>query len=249
MDNALHAPGTGAGSADDGFTPVQNLAPERVDDHDEQGRLMGRQWLREGVLHGRMERFWPNGKPQLNANYDNGQLDGLLYLFDEHGEPLQVAAYMQGRQHGPTRMFVHRRCVSEQTFVNGVAHGPAVTNDAAGQPSAKMNFVQGQVDGPITFFHEGKVVRQAVYQAGLLEGEASDFDRDGGLVQVASYRANVLEGPLRRYWPDGALMEEVVYAQGVPVGLPLRLDAKGRQIDNEEAQLGLLARLEKMVRG
>jgi antitoxin component YwqK of YwqJK toxin-antitoxin module len=54
------------------------------------------------------------------------------------------------------------------------------------------------------------VVRQAVYQAGLLEGEVSDFDRDGGLIQVATYQANVLEGPLRRYWPGGALMEEVV---------------------------------------
>jgi hypothetical protein len=44
-------------------------------------------------------------------------------------------------------------------------------------------------------------------------------------------------------------MEEVVYAQGVPVGPPLRLDAKGRQMDNDKAQPGLLARLEKLVRG
>ena len=249
MVTAPHSLDTSASSAHDVFTPVQSLAPERVDERDEQGRLVGRHWLRQGVLHGRMERFWPNGKAQLSANYDCGQLDGLLYMFDEHGEPLQIAAYVQGRQHGITRVFVQGRCVSEQTFVDGVAHGPALTSNAAGQPSAKMRFVKGQIDGPATFLHEGKVVRKAVYLAGLLEGEVSDFDRDGGLIQVASYRANVLEGPLRRYWPGGALMEEVVYAQGVPVGPPLRLDAKGRQMDNDKAQPGLLARLEKLVRG
>jgi len=233
----------------DGFTPVQSLAPERLDERDDKGRLVGRTWLRQGVLHGRMERFWPNGQTQLSANYDAGQLDGLMYQFDDQGEPLQVAAYVQGRQHGLTRVFVQGRCVSEQTFVDGVVHGPAVTYGSAGQPSTKMRFVKGQIDGPASFFHEGRVVRQANYQAGLLEGEVSDFDRDGGLIQVAQYRANVLEGPLRRYWPGGALMEEVTYTKGVPVGPPLRLDAEGRQIDNDEAQPGLLARLEKLVRG
>jgi hypothetical protein len=112
-----------------------------------------------------------------------------------------------------------------------------------------MHFVKGQIEGSTRFFHEGRVVRQAFYQAGLLEGEASDFDRDGGLIQVATYRANVLEGPMRRYWPGGALMEEVVYSQGVPVGPPLRFDSKGHQLDIEQAQPSLLARLEKLVRG
>jgi antitoxin component YwqK of YwqJK toxin-antitoxin module len=112
-----------------------------------------------------------------------------------------------------------------------------------------MNFVKGQVEGPARFYHEGRVVRQAVYQAGLLEGEVSDFDRDGGLIQVATYRANVLEGPMRRYWPGGALMEEVIYSKGVPVSSPVRFDIKGHQIDNDQAQPSLLARLEKLVRG
>ena len=234
---------------DDGFTPVKNLAPERVDERDAQGRLVGSHWLRQGVLHGRMERYWPNGKVQLSANYDSGQLDGLLYQFDEYGDPLQVASYVQGRQHGLTRVFVQGRCVSEQNFVDGVAHGTAVTNNSAGQPSAKMHFVNGQIEGPASFFHDGRVVRQAGYQAGLLAGEVSDFDRDGGLVHVATHRANVLEGPVRRYWPSGALMEEVIYAKGLPLGAPMRLDDKGRQLDNGKAEAGLLARLEKLVRG
>ena len=119
----------------------------------------------------------------------------------------------------------------------------------AGLPSAKLRFVKGQIDGPATFFNEGRVVRQATYRDGLLEGEVSDYDRDGGLVQMATYQANVLQGLLRRFWPDGALMEELTYDQGAPVGLPVRLDAKGRQLDEEEARLGLLARLEKLVKG
>jgi antitoxin component YwqK of YwqJK toxin-antitoxin module len=236
-------------SPNDGFTPLQSMAPERLDEHDENGCLISRTWLRQGTLHGRMDRFWPNGKPQLSANYDSGHLDGLLYQFDEQGQPLQVTAYVQGRQHGLSRVFVQGRCVSEQNYADGAAHGPGVSFQNDGQPSAKMHFVKGQIEGPTRFFHEGRVVREAVYHAGLLEGEVSDFDRDGGLIQMATYRANVLEGPLRRYWPGGALMEEIVYSQGMPVGPPLRLDIKGRQLDNDQAQHGLLARLEKLVRG
>lgn len=228
---------------------IEDMELQCVDEYDEIGQLAGRSWLRYGLLHGCMERFWPNNKPQLRANYINGQLDGLLYQFDEQGAPVQVAAYVQGRQHGITRIFAHGKCISEQNFVDGVAHGAAVTSNEAGLPSAKLRFVKGQVDGPATFFNEGRVVRQATYRDGLLEGEVSDYDRDGGLIQVATYQANVLQGLLRRFWPDGALMEELTYDQGAPVGLPVRLDAKGRQLDEEEARPGLLARLEKLVKG
>ena len=106
-------------SQNDGFTPLQSMAPERLDERDENGCLISRTWLSQGILQGRMERFWPSGEPQLSANYDSGQLDGLLCQFDEQGQPLQVAAYVQGRQHGLSRVFVQGRCVSEQNYVDG----------------------------------------------------------------------------------------------------------------------------------
>ena len=224
-------------------------ALELVEERDAEGRLLGRCWLRDGILHGLMARFWPDGKPQLRANYDAGKMDGMLYVFNEDGSPAQLAAYVQGQQHGLTRVYSKGHCISEQAFVNGLAHGPSTARNEAGQPSVKMQFRKGQIEGPATFFHEGKVVRESHYLGGLLEGEVSDYDRDGGLVQVASYKANVLNGPLRRYWPGGALMEEVIYREGAPVAPPVRLDVKGRQLANDDAKPGLLARLEKLVKG
>lgn len=231
------------------YPVLTDISPQLVEEHDADNRLVGRSWLREGVLHGMMERFWSNGVQQLCANYDNGLLDGLLLQFDEDGSPAQLAAYVQGRQHGLMRVFTKGRCLSEQNFENGQAHGPAVMFNEAGHATARLRYQHGQLDGPATFLHENKVVRRATYQADMLEGEVSDFDRDGGLIQVATYCVNVLHGPLRRYWPDGALMEEITYRQGVPAGPPMRFDAKGRQLDNDEATPGLLARLEKLVKG
>ena len=231
------------------LSPGNKSVLDLVEELDTDGRLIGRCWLRDGVLQGVMERFWPDGEPQLRVNYDAGKMDGMLYVFNEDGSPAQLAAYVQGRQHGLTRVYAKGQCISEQAFVNGLAHGPSMARNEAGQPSVKMQFRKGQIDGPATFFHEGKVVRESHYLGGLLEGEARDFDRDGGLVQVATYKANVLNGALRRYWPGGALMEEVIYREGAPVAPPVRLDAKGRQLDNDEAKPGLLARLEKLVKG
>jgi antitoxin component YwqK of YwqJK toxin-antitoxin module len=229
--------------------PVQPAPPLVVEQRNEQGQLVSRTELGDGVPNGLMTTFGPDGKPTMQAGYRAGVLHGTSKLWDEQGQLVQEAAYQQGRQQGLTRVYAGGRLLSEQMFAQGLLHGETVFYSEAGEPTCKMHFRQGQVEGEALFFNEGGLVRRAIYRKGLLEGECIDYDREGTRVQSAHYKANLLDGWLRRYWPNGQVMEELQYKQGKPVGKPRRFNSKGAKQAGEAAQASLMQRLEKLVRG
>ena len=135
-------------------------------------------------------------------------------------------------------------------FALGLLHGETTSYSEAGQATCRMMYQRGQIEGEALFMHEGEVVRKARYRKGLLDGETIDYDREGTKVQSADYKANLLDGWLRRYWPNGQVMEEMQYRQGKPAGKASRFTSKGAaQKDEAAAQLSLIQRLEKLVRG
>ena len=146
-------------------------------------------------------------------------------------------------------VYARGKCVLQQTYAAGVASGTCKTFDAAGLVSTLLSYVDGEIDGPATFYFEGRLIRESTYQKGLLHGVSIDYDRDGKCVQKATYKDNQLEGPLLRYWPNGKIMEELHYKAGVPLGLPQRFDAKGKEVEPEQGTASILRRLETMVRG
>ena len=226
-------------------------------------RLLSRTEMLDGQLHGRMQRFWPMGQQQLDAQYQAGRLHGLLQLYDEQGELVQSAQYRNGQQHGLTlaaRELAQRAGApvpglggAQGAFnggvVGGLLDGDTVSYDEAGAQSARLHYQAGRLEGRAQFFLHGRLVRAVSYRAGLLEGEATDYDQEGTVVQTISHQANLPHGPTRRYWPDGQLMEEQFHQHGLPVAPPTRFDAKGRLLEAKQGTASLLARLEKLVRG
>lgn len=227
-----------------------NAAPSPVirEDRDEQGAVVARYAMAGGVLQGRMERFFPSGKPEVVAHFVRGRLHGVMQAYDTQGRLQQVAEFADGVQEGITRLYAQGALLSEQTYRAGVLHGPCVSYDGAGQVSSRLNYVDGEIEGVAEFFMEGRPVRRARYRKGLLEGESQDLDLQGRLTQSSPYVANRLEGTVRRYWPSGAVMQEVSYRQGRPVGEPRQFpdDAAGA---TGVAQVAWFDRLVAWLRG
>jgi antitoxin component YwqK of YwqJK toxin-antitoxin module len=224
-------------------------APLLVEEHDDNGQLLLRCHMREGVLHGPLEQFGSNGLTLMKAHFNAGKMHGPMVLYTAEGALIQESDYLHGIANGMMKTYVNGRCVSVQTMVDGVPSGPSLSYDEAGLLTARLHFLRGQIQGPATFFHEGQRVRKSHYKAGLLDGECVDFDLQGNVVQTCAYRANVLHGAVRRFWPDGTLMEAVIYRDGIPLGPPLRYNAKGQRTDNAQAMPDLLERLQRLVRG
>jgi len=146
-------------------------------------------------------------------------------------------------------VFAQGRCIAEQQYRAGELHGDSLSYDESGEPAARLRFQHGQLDGPAQFFLQGRLVRRAAYRGGLLEGESTDYDAAGSVVQVVTHQANRPHGPTRRYWPDGGLMEEQVYRLGRPVAPPARFDRRGQALVAAEATAGVLARIDRLLRG
>jgi antitoxin component YwqK of YwqJK toxin-antitoxin module len=172
-----------------------------------------------------------------------------MSVHDASGALAQSCCYQGGQVHGVMKVFEKGRCVSQQQYLNGRLHGPSITFDEAGQPLARLQFSEGVLEGPSEFFHEGQRVRLAHYHRGVLEGESTDFTRDGTAVQTCTYRANRLHGPLRRYWPNGELMQETHYRVGVPYGASIQRDAQGRDIEATAGKPTWIERVRFWVRG
>lgn len=222
--------------------------PIHFEEFADDGRLLARNELVDGLPHGKLERFGPSGLPQLNAHYEQGLLDGPFKVFDDDGNLVQEADYSAGKQHGLTRIFSNGRCIAEQHYVHGQLQGESVFYDEGGNLVARQNFRLGKLEGLSQFYSHGVLVRKAGYRAGLLDGECADYDLQGHLVQVANYKANVPHGLTRRFGPDGKLREEILYRDGKPASLPA-VAAPLVAPTAPQPDSGLLARLEQFLKG
>lgn len=194
-----------------------------LDLRDDSGRLLHQLSTLQGVLHGELQSFAPNGQTLQRAQYRNGVMHGLSEYFD--GPRLQM----------------------QQAFVDGVAHGPTKIFDAAGHLAAELNYVQGKLEGEARYFTQGRLVRRASYRAGQLDGVVEDFGVDGALLQRSRYQANALHGPTLRYWPNGQPMEQTDFVQGLLQGSPRQFDQSGKAFGAPGPTL--INRVEQLLRG
>lgn len=202
----------------------------------------------DGVPHGEMSAFGPDGAQLMQARYDGGVLDGVLKVHDEQGDLVQEASFVKGVRQGITRVYTQGRLLAVQHFAAGVLHGETLSYAESGDLASRQTFFQGRLEGEASFMNEGALVRRARFRKGKLEGETTTYDRDGALVQRETYKENLLEGPLTRYWPNGQVMERILYRAGKPVEKPRRFDGKGVEL-REQPKATLMQRLEQLVRG
>jgi MORN repeat variant len=58
--------------------------------------------LQEGVREGECRRFWPDGKPMAEGQYENGLMNGRWEFWNEDGtpDPARSGEYVAGRLRG-----------------------------------------------------------------------------------------------------------------------------------------------------
>ncbi|WP_242538871.1 toxin-antitoxin system YwqK family antitoxin [Trinickia acidisoli] len=189
---------------------------EVVEQRAENGAVIARTSLLNGVPHGPMTRCTPDGKPTFDAHYAHGALSGPLRAFDPPGVPVKEAHYVDGKEHGVTTLYQEGRVAARQRYVAGILQGESVSYAPSGQVTSRLHYQAGKLEGEGVYLYEGVVVRRARYRAGALEGETREFAADGTLVQSLPYHAGLLHGTARRFDPDGGVSAERRYVSGKP---------------------------------
>jgi len=87
---------------------------------DDSGRLTGKTFFANGVPHGAQGKY-KYGKSLLEANYVNGQLDGVYKTFYDDGKIQQESNYKNGKKHGKATYYNQEGKVTlEYNYNNGV---------------------------------------------------------------------------------------------------------------------------------
>lgn len=79
--------------------------------------------FREGVLHGLLEQFHPDGRLAGTMIFAAGELDGPLIEYDKAGRVALRQEYRDGQLHGPSALFTDGVIAAEMTYRDGVLDG------------------------------------------------------------------------------------------------------------------------------
>jgi hypothetical protein len=158
---------------------------------------------------------------------DNGP-EGVVRLWDEEGRPQIVADYVNGQPHGVMRIFDLGRPQLELQFVEGRQHGPAVAFHPDGSVSSRSEWVHGVQQGPASHFAPGGVrVRDEHFVGGRLHGLAVDYYPDGRVQQRSNWAEGVLEGEQITFDGAGGTVSRIWFKQGKPQEIPVRPGGAG----------------------
>lgn len=108
--------------------------------------------------------YAPNTKPKELWTYEEGQLNGLHFLFNNSGRVDMYESYMNNQLHG-------KRVTFKQ-----------------GSPVEEMSYKNGKLDGVFRgFFPTGRLQRIGYYKDGLQTGEYIVYDENKNIVLSTRY--------------------------------------------------------------
>lgn len=122
--------------------------------YDFEGNLLMREDYKNGILHGEVIKYFPNGKIAEVKNFDNGVQVGSWEQYYESGKPM-----------------------AKGTYVNGSLHGEATYYYSNGKPRLKGSYVKGLMHG--TWYHftqDLKVEKKETWEYGFLKQDRDDSD-------------------------------------------------------------------------
>lgn len=122
--------------------------------YDFEGNLLMREDYQKGVLHGKVIKYFPNGKIAEVKNFKNGVQVGAWEQYYESGKPM-----------------------AKGTYVNGALHGEATYYFSTGKPRLKGSYSKGRMHG--TWYHftqDLKVEKKEVWEYGFLKQDREESD-------------------------------------------------------------------------
>jgi antitoxin component YwqK of YwqJK toxin-antitoxin module len=99
--------------------------------------------LKNGLIHGKYERFYENGKPHESTNYVNGNFEGDYKLYAPSGTILTAETYYYDERQG-TGFYYNEtgKLIKEINYLLGVKHGVSKTYDpATGKVLSTTNYM------------------------------------------------------------------------------------------------------------
>lgn len=201
-------------------------------------QLVLREFYSKGILDGRHEEWFGNGKKAAEYIYKQGLLEGRKTIWNRHGVITYVGDFHHGRAVGRHKRVLENGMEEIATYSAGQLDG-LFTLYYQDQPhlgkikAVEAGFVSGQLDGDyMEFTPVGSITRKLHFKDGVREGEAILYSKNCELLLKANFQNGKLEGVVTQYHPNGVESHVNHYVNGVVGG-----EEKGFYPDGKRASL------------
>jgi len=181
------------------------------------------QW-NNGMLHGIQKDFYPSGKMKALMCYDNDVYDGSNNIWDEQGNLLKEATYVNKKLEGRYLEKDKEGRESISYYKNNKREGPYIvyhSEQTEGGEKIKIieaHYKNNQLHGEVVEYVKGAKFLMTTYENGIKEGVEEFFYPNGIVASHCIFKDNVLEGLACQYHTNGQIIGKVEFVKGQKEG-------------------------------
>lgn len=184
---------------------------------DEAGKRVRVVPYRDGLRHGIVTEYLPDGVKTSEIRYEKGDTASPLQTYHPTGERRSVVPLVEERKHGVETLY-----------------------DTQGHKTAELSWRFGKQDGPArTFDVEGRLASVVTYRDDRPVGEETQFHPSGGRRLVIPLEEGERHGTASVYAEDGRKIAELPFVHGRVHGMEKRFDEAGRHVLDVEHRDGV----------
>lgn len=192
------------------------------------GNLKSKCFYKKNLLEGDYHTWYPNGKPESEGLYHNGNKSGQWTNYHHNGNKRELAYYdTTGQVTGKYTLFdYHSNLIAEEDrYINGKLSGKRIEFYPDGKKQNIMFFEDGRLTGIECYDAAGKLIYKAEEQDSTFYFKS--FYPDGILNLEGKIVKGQRDGRWKLYNPSGVLSEEMNYFNGMLHGLQRTYHSNG----------------------
>ena len=160
---------------------------------------------KNGELDGLNVVYYKNNIKEI-GHWKDGKQNGLFQMYTEDGILIDNANFKDGERDGLTEQFYNDtgKLRVSANYKNGVLEGEFKAYYPNGNLQGEVNYVNGEMNGDFKEYHENKKIRlSGSYKNSLQDGEWKSYLEDGTLESIINYKAGELHGIKEDYYKNG----------------------------------------------
>jgi antitoxin component YwqK of YwqJK toxin-antitoxin module len=166
----------------------------------EDGTIQEESVYRNGYFNGKVFRYHPNGKIQVEGYFKFGNEDSIQRTFNDKGIKIQEGNFSEGKKIGSWNTYYENgKIQSETSYADSIAKltgyfnkqgvqtvtngtGVLIEENDLGKTSSKTTYTNGIQDGLFeAYFSKGNIQTSGYYVKGIKDGKWNEFFNDGKL--------------------------------------------------------------------
>lgn len=191
---------------------------------------------KNGLIDGVLTEYYKDGKVSETTTFVAGKKNGAYKSYYKNGQLYEEANYQKDSLHGPASVYYKNgKLFKKITFDNNKKQGAYKEYYANGNLKEESNYENGEYSGISKgYLADGKSLMYLInYSKGLYNGECSNFFANGKTSKKGMYKDGILNGAYTSYFPNGEKKSACNYVNGQIVGDNLSYYSYGKMNTKE----------------